>query len=262
MKKKITLLLVAAIAAVSVVGSVSAQQGLGRFGEGQRIVPELLQIVADQLGIEPSEVLGQLRGQSLEDVITTNGGNVEAIRAEVIAAITERVNAAVADETITQARADLMLENLAGMVERALNGEFGGFGLRDGLREGLPDIRREFRQGQGRGEGMGSGRLGQMFQDRSPLLNAAADATGLTTREIAQELRSGSTLSEVVTANGGSPEAVIQAAVATVQARHDQAVENGRITQAQADAMLGGVQAYFEAAMNGAFQPQGIDEAV
>lgn len=258
MKKKITLLLVAAVAAVSVVGSVSAQQGRGRAGEGERIVPEILQIVADQLGIEPSEVLLQLQGQSLEDVITANGGDVEVISAEVIAAITERVNAAVADETITQARADLMLGNLAGMMERAMNGEFGGYGLRDGLRDGL----REFRQGRGRGEGLGDGRLGMMFQNRSPLLNAVTDATGLTLQEVVQEVRAGSTLSEIVTANGGSPEAVIEAALATLQARHDQAVENGRLTQQQADAILAGAQAYFEATMDGAFQPQGIAAAL
>jgi hypothetical protein len=88
------------------------------------------------------------------------------------------------------------------------------------------------------------------------LFNAAADATGLTGQEIVQAMRAGKTLGEVITENGGSPDAVIATAVAQVKETLDPAVANGRLTQEQEDAMLNGIEAFYNAVMNGAFRPQ------
>jgi hypothetical protein len=93
----------------------------------------------------------------------------------------------------------------------------------------------------------------QQFMDRldarAPLLNAIMDATGLDGRELAQQLQSGSTLSEIITANGGDPAAVEADAIAQVTARLDEAVNNGNLTAEQETQIIEGVQAFYDAAL-------------
>lgn len=244
MKKTIGLIVMSVVAVVAMVGVASAQDetsarpapqpGLPRLNEHFPLVGDLLQIVADGLGIQPEDIVAQMRGQTLADIITANGGDVEQISADLAAAITERVNEAVANGDMIQERADAILGNLDAAVERALNGE-----LRGGL-----------------------GRLGMRGQrsflqnDTRPLISAIADATGLTGQEIVQELRAGKTLSELLDEHGVSADTVVASAVAQVQETLDQAVANGRLTQEQEDAMLAGLEAFYNAVLEGAFRPQ------
>jgi hypothetical protein len=258
MKKKVVLVALSLIAVLSIVGAASAQevpaepttpgqemplrplrpgQGPGRGGD---ILRELLQIVADDLQMEPRDILEQLRGQSLADVIAAQNGDVAMITANVVAAMTERINQAVADGNLAQERADLLLGSLEETVTNAINGVYRD--LRDGLRGGD-------RPGQG---GM---RGGGLLGDTRPLINAAVEATGLTAQEIGQAVRGGQTLSEVISANGGDPAAVVSAAIASVTEKLDAAVTNGRITAEQESAMIGGLQAFYEAVLNGALRP-------
>lgn len=247
MKHKLGLLLVVVVVVISVVGVASAQQGQlvqpdPPIGGREPILRELAQIVADDLSIEPAELLDQLQDQTLAEVITANGGSIETVTADVTAALTDRINTALENGRITQERADEMLSNLPELIDSALNGEFR---VLRGFRAGL---RGEF--------GQRGGLLRNALRlDALPLINAAADATGLTVREIANQLRSGSTLSEIITANGSTPEAVIAAAVQATQTRLDEAVANGRLTQEQADDILTGLQAFYEAVMSGALRP-------
>lgn len=258
MKRKIGLLVVSAIAAVSIVSVASAQQGQPNppagGGRGASIVRELVQIVTDDLGIEPAALLEQLQDQTLADVIAANGGDVATITADVTDAITGRVNTALENGSITQERADAILSRLPEVVENALNGEYSALrGVRPGLRDTF-----------GRGQlGERGGLFGEMLRlDALPLVNAAADATGLTAREIGAQIRAGSTLSEVISTNGGTPEAVITAAVAAAQTRLDEAVANGRFTQQQADDILTGVRAFYDAAISGTLRPNAPDGTI
>lgn len=262
MKKKLILLAVAAITVFSMVGMVSAQrQQPGRPGAGTRQEPmlrQVMQIIAGDLGITPADILTQLQDQTLAEVIEANGGSVEAISAEITEAMTARVNTALEQGVITQERADEILAALPASIESALNGELSAL---------QPHILRDLRQpgfDGGRTPGSHFPRLNSGWNNTRPLLNAAVDATGLTAQELAQAVRDGSTLGEVITANGGDPAAVIQSALATVQTSLDEAVTNGRITQAQADAMIAGVQAFYEAAMNNALgqNTEVVDAAV
>jgi hypothetical protein len=266
MQKKVVLVALSVIAILSIVGAASAQevpaepttpdaqaqvpprpgQDGGRLGQGAPVLRELLQIVADDLSMEPRDVLEQLRDQSLADLIAAQNGDVAVITANVVAAMTERINAAVTDGNLTQERADLLLGNLEETVTNAINGVYRD--LRDGLRGGD-------RPGQG---GM---RGGGLLGDTRPLINAAVEATGLTAQEIGQAVRSGQTLSEVITANGGDPAAVVSAAIATVTEKLDEAVTNGRITAEQESAMIGGLQAFYEAVLNGAMRPAEAPDA-
>lgn len=254
MKQKLGLLLVAAVAAVSIVGVASAQQGQPNppaGGRGASIVHELVQIVSDDLGITPADLREQLQGQTLAEVIAANAGDAAIITADVTDAITERVNTALENGTLSQERADAMLSRLPEVIENALNGDYSILrGFRPGLRDSF-----------GRGQlGERGGLFGDMLRlDALPLVNAAADATGLTAREIASQIRAGSSLSEVISANGSTPDAVLSAALETAQTRLDEAVANGRFTQQQVDDILVGVRAFYEAALNSTLHPNALN---
>ncbi len=201
---------------------------LGQF-EGNGLLRELVNIVTASLNMEPSEILQQLRTQTLAEVITANSGSVDDITAQITAAVTDRVNEAVANGNLTQERADEVVANLDDNVQKALNGELRGL-----------------MQGQGAPRGQ---QLLDRLDMRAPLMSAIMDATGLNGRDLAEEIRSGSTLSDVITAHGGDPDAVIVAAIAQVTARLDGAVANGNLTQEQETRIIEGAQAFYAAAL-------------
>lgn len=95
----------------------------------------------------------------------------------------------------------------------------------------------------GRGPGDGGLRLG------SPELEAAAEALDMTTDELTTALQSGKTLQQIAEEAGvdlADVQAAIQAAHATeMRERIAQAVENGSITQENADWLLEGLDKGF-----------------
>ncbi len=263
MLKKIGFIVLGLVAVLSVVGAASAQDttktpsadqaqaaqpplpATGGTGIGR----ELLQIVAQDLNLQPRELLQQMRGKTLNDVITAQNGDVAKITADVIAAVTTRVNQAVTDGQITQERATQILGNLSDTVTQALDGQLRNnlLGRLGGLRPGLG--------GQRSGQG-GQVRPNLLNRDVSPLLSAVRDTLGLTNQQIAEELRGGKTLNDVITAHNGDANAIVDAAVTTATQRLDKVRTNGGLTQDQENAMLDGLKAFYQAVLNGAFRPQ------
>jgi uncharacterized protein YidB (DUF937 family) len=70
-----------------------------------------------------------------------------------------------------------------------------------------------------------------------------AELLGLDAQELRQQVRDGATLAEIATAQGVEPQAVIDELVAELTERLDNAVENGRIDQAEADEKLAEAEA-------------------
>lgn len=197
----------------------------GRFGDrqGDRLIGDLVEIVVDETGLQARDIIQQMRetpGTSLAEVIEANGGDVEAVVDGTVEAITERVNARVADGTITQERADEILGNLEERVTDGLNGE-------------------------------GPARRFVEQRVRSGVLELAAEQTGLTREEIVAQVREGATLADVLTANGVDVNAFLDSAVEQASERFSQAVENGRITQEQLNERLANLREQLEARING-----------
>ncbi|MEY2476457.1 MAG: hypothetical protein QOG87_1772 [Actinomycetota bacterium] len=67
-------------------------------------------------------------------------------------------------------------------------------------------------------------------------LDAAATALGMTDEELRTELQAGKTIAQVAQAENVDVQKVIDAMVAATNAHIDQAVADGRLTQAEADA--------------------------
>lgn len=133
------------------------------------------------------------------------------------AAALERLDAAVAAGRITKAQADVLRERIE-------SGDYPGPGF--GLR----------------GPGMHGG---------GKHLAAAAEYLGLDIDALVEKLRSGQSLAEVAKAEGKSVEGLKQAILADAKSRLDQAVKDGRITDAQRDAMLERLEAGLEDIVNG-----------
>lgn len=117
--------------------------------------------------------------------------------------IKDALKGLVNDKTLTQAQADKVATTLAESLPR---GRHGGPGHGPG------------------GRGFGAG------------LDAAATAIGITEAELRTQLAAGKTLAQVAEANDVSKADLIAALVKAAEARLAQAVTDGRITQAQADA--------------------------
>ncbi|MEM1332979.1 MAG: hypothetical protein AAGG08_05920 [Actinomycetota bacterium] len=73
---------------------------------------------------------------------------------------------------------------------------------------------------------------------RGQKLNAIAQLLGMEAEDLREEIRGGATLADVATDQGVAVDTVVDAIVDSKQERIAAAVENGRITQAEADEKL------------------------
>jgi septum formation topological specificity factor MinE len=225
MAKKITLIFILMLAIALVAGIVGAQDNPGRGGPGGRGerggregvinigLRELGQIVSQETGLDGAALMEELRaGKTLAEIITANEGDVEAVVDTAITQLTERINQAVANERLTQERADELLANLETAITDVINGTV--------------------ELGQN-GEGMhgGAGR-------ERGLVNKVAESAGLEPQEVIQQVRDGATLGSILTEAGVDVATFVDEQAATAKERLDQQVANGRISQAVADARL------------------------
>lgn len=236
--KRFAIVLVLVVVLSSFAGLVSAQDPTpapptpGRFGRGQ-LFGAVLDVVAQQTGLTGGEVMAQvLDGATLADVITANGGDVDAVTQAAVDAVTAQVNAAVAAGTLTQQQADTLLANLPDAVGRAFDGD-----LRGGGRGNRPGGQRQ----------PGAAAL----QLANTMLDTVASQTGLTREDILTQMRDGATLADVITGAGGSVDAVKTAVTTAVTDEINQAVTDGRITQQQADALLAQLPTTLDTFLNG-----------
>ncbi len=227
--RKVGLLVFILALMASVIGAASAQEGRrGGLRGHQRLDfgGDIMALLSEATGLERQDILTQLReGATLAEIITANGGDVAAVQEEVIALATERINAAVADGRLSQARADSLLENLETRVNAALNGE-------------LPLLNRF-------GRGGDDGRYVGWH-----LLRAVAEAAGLDRQEMLEQMSAGKTPSEILTENGVDAEAFVNEQLSQLETRLANAVSNGRLTQEEADARLAEATEKLNAWMN------------
>jgi hypothetical protein len=96
---------------------------------------QVLGAIGEAAGVDQQEIFAQARdGGTLLEIAQAKGVDVDELIALVIDAETERVNQAVADETMEQADADEWVAGLEAKIKELLQEsfEFGGRGARDG----------------------------------------------------------------------------------------------------------------------------------
>lgn len=207
---------------------VDPSQGGPRLRERDRIVME---IMAAQTGLDVREMIAQLRdGATLSELITANGGDVDAAIAEVVAQVTEQINTAVSESRLTQEQADELIANLEQNITDLVNGAL------------LPE--------EGRPGGRGEHGRGRQGGEERALFGAIAEATGLPQDEVMAQLREGKTIAEILTENGTDVTAFVDQAMVEIETRLNEAVAAGRLTEAELAERLATMRERLEERLN------------
>ncbi len=210
-------LAVAGALAVGVVGAASvavADRGDGPAGATQRdrgdghhlgaiTVAKLVQAS----GLDPQVVREGLNdGHTLAEVFITNGVDPRDVKQEVLAGLRERLDAAIAEEKITAEQAARILNAADSAIDRILSAE---------------DL------------GGGGGEHRPAILALRHMVQTAAETIGITPRELAAEIKGGSSVADIAEAHNVEPQAVIDALVEEANAAIDRLVEAGKLTPEQ-----------------------------
>ncbi len=215
--KRFTLVTLIGAMIAALVFAVSAQGDNDRgFKRGMLGFDGGSNPILEATGLDESAVYAALKdGSTLAELIEANGGDVDSAAAAMIAQATAEINARVEAGQVSQARADAMLGMIEVEITEGIHNSFDDFADGKGRRgrPGLPMPRGEF--------GFDGG--------SDPIL----EATGLDEAAVYAALKDGSTLAELIEANGGDVDSVVAAMVAQATAE----------INARADAMLGMIEA-------------------
>lgn len=208
MRMKKSIVLFALIGLLVGINVASAQEGRpGRPGGprgGVRMVgiQMLMEASTDATGLEPREILAQVRnGATLGEVIIANGGDVDAVLSDALAAVTTAVNERVESGNLTQEQGDQLLAQAEEGFQAALNGTLSG-PPRPFL---MPRVR-----------------------IARHVLDLAAEQTGLEVQAIREQLRDGSSLATILSTNEVEPEAFIDGVMAQAETRTNMWLEQLR----------------------------------
>ena len=110
------------------------REHFGRGGPGGKLmkaVVNVFQSAADIVGLPVEELRERIAGgESLIEIAQSEGISEADLKADLVEKLTADINAAVANGNMTQERANMLLENIDEMVERAINHEGGAPGGR------------------------------------------------------------------------------------------------------------------------------------
>jgi uncharacterized protein (DUF433 family) len=196
---------------------------------GGRLFLVDLSAAARYLGLSPSDLLAQLRsGKTLAQIAAaTPGKSVSGLVDALVAAAKTKLDAAVQAGRLTQSQEQTLLEKLRDGIAAAVNGNGPKPGLGLGSRPGF-------------GAALGFG------------IQAAASYLGLSQADLLAQLRSGKTLAQIAAATPGkSVSGLVDALVAAAKTKLDAAVQAGRLTQSQEQAILGKLKDGVTALVNG-----------
>jgi polyhydroxyalkanoate synthesis regulator phasin len=182
----------------------------GRHHLREALVFQLIRITADVSGIPINQVIDELQNGSLADVAGAHGSSGEAVIQEAQQQASDRLAEAVANGRITQERADALLERISEHITEVVNN---------------PDLGEAVAQRQER-------------QAKRVLVDATADITRLSFREIMQRVRSGDTIDNIVTSENHTVDEVVDQAASVVQHQLNHIIDGGHITQEESDALL------------------------
>jgi hypothetical protein len=154
----------------------------------------------------------------IDDAAKQLGVTPSALTDALKTALKNRVDAAVAGGRLTKEQGDELKARIdAGRLPLG----FGGFGLRHGA-------------------------LGHLLE-----LDAAAEYLGIGKSQLLDDLSGGKTLAQVARDHGKSVDGLVDAMVAEAKSHVDDAVAAGRVTQAQADAILADLKERITRRVNG-----------
>jgi lambda repressor-like predicted transcriptional regulator len=225
-----------ALVAVFSFGSVTMAQGPGEgppdgpppcgddFRGGPANSP--ISILAEELDMTPAEILSELQeGKSIAQLAEEHGVDVDTIIDRVVETHAERLQTLVDNGRITQEQADSRLETIRERVTEKVNEVWS--------EETMPPRPRHPR-GPGGSPRDGSPRGGPADSPVSIL----ADELDMTPAEILSELQEGKSIAQLAAERGVDVDTIIDRVVEAHAERLQTLVDDGRITQEQADSRL------------------------
>ena len=191
------------------------------YGFGHRGGNEFISATASVTGLTEQEVVTELRnGKSLAQIAQGKGKTADDVIKAARTQLQDLLKQTVTNGRITQAQADAKLAQFDQAAPQVVNDTTLGLG-------------------PGRGFGPGSGFKGGFgYHDGGLLVNATVSVTGLSMQEVMTDLQNGQSLAQIAQSKGKTADDVMKTARTQLQDQLKQAVTNGRITQAQSDALL------------------------
>ena len=200
MKKSLVIAVIVLTVSALGAGVVGAQgpDNAPRLGNRGPRDGGAMDVISEATGLTVLEIREALQeeGATLASVIEANGGDVEAVRAQLIENATTRLEEQAA--------------SVEERIDNLLNSEFAGRG------------------GRGPG-GFGFGFGGERLETVAELVGTDVDT-------LAQSLRDGQTIAEIAQANSVDPQTVIDTLVTAAGTRIDEAVANDRISAEDGEA--------------------------
>jgi uncharacterized protein YidB (DUF937 family) len=176
----------------------------GGLGFGMRGLPgtgnvNIMNVIATALGMDQADLQTELQnGKTVAQLAKDKGVSTDTIVDAIVAAYKTSLDLAVTNGYLTQAQADAILE---------------------AVRVFAPTY------------------LERSFASNTPMA-VIAKTLGMTQSELMTAMRDGKTITELAQEKGVATDAIVNAIVAAEKERLDQAVADGKLTQAQADALL------------------------
>lgn len=176
--------------------------------------------VAEILGIDdPQEIVDALEdGQTLAEVATANGSSGTALVDALVADLSEKLDEAMANERITQERADEILTNAEEKITELVNS----------TQEEIQAAREAEREA----------RQAEREERRAERQATVASVVGIPFEDIRAALEEGSTLADVAAAQGVGLDDLVAGLTAPIAADLQEKVADGTLTQQQADERL------------------------
>ena len=220
----------------------------GRGGPGGKGGPRnghlaLIEEIASQTDTAVEDVIAaRMDGQSFNDYVAEFDVDPADVIGAVVADAQEHLAEAVAEGNLTQDEADAKLAEIETRITEAMNSTE-AFEQRP---EGRPE------QGQ---------RDGQRGGHDFGAIDIISEATGLEPQEVMSAWQDGSTLAEIIEANGADVETIKADIIADATEKLNQAVADGRIDQAEADEKIASLDAKVDEVLSSEFEarPAGRD---
>lgn len=210
---------------------------------------DTLDTAADAIGIQPSELLSSIRdGRTIAEVAEAHDVPVGEVVDAVVAAEQDRLDELVADGRLTQEQADALSVDLEERATDLVNGDLAPF----------PPLVPGFGPGVGPPDVFGGPRFiaghGPWGFVDGPVA-AAANVIGIDQRALLAATADGDTIADVARAHEVAVSEVVDAIVASMQDRLDQAVKNGWLDGRQAEGLSEGLRDRAIDLVNGAAFP-------
>ncbi len=189
---------------------------------GHRILKGMLHSIFEHSGLERGTFReGFAAGKSISEILEENGVDPAAVEAAVLVDVDAKLDELVATNVLTQEQAD----RIYAAAEQHL----------PALMNRVPDPDRLDRR-----------RHDRIIHGIKGFLRSAAEALNMEPRELGERLRGGETVADVAAEEGVDLEVVAAAALTDANARIDEAVANGRISEERARELKSRLEARIE----------------